>query len=200
MSKPLVIIVAGPPASGKTTLAKRLAGELSLPVIHKDDVKEALFDNLGWQNREWSRKLGIASISLLYYFMEAQLSAGSSHIIECNFNPQYDNAPFLRLKQKYNYEPFQIQCRADGEILFQRYQVRGESGQRHPGHVDQQTYAEMRPRLLKGFDVPLNIGGTLYELDTTNFEAINYKELITAICLVKARLEQGLHEGEGILL
>jgi predicted kinase len=193
MSKPLLIIVAGPPASGKTTLAQRLACELRLPVIHKDDLKESLFDSLGWKDREWSRKLGIASISLLYYFIEAQLVAGYSHIVECNFNAQYDNAPFLALKQKYDYEPFQIQCRAEGEVLFQRYQARGQSGQRHPGHVDFPTYMEMAPRLLKGFDEPLNLGGTLYTVDTTNFETINYEELITAIRAVKAKVEQGLH-------
>lgn len=193
MPKPLLIIVSGPPASGKTTLAQRLAREFHLPAIHKDDVKESLFDSLGWSDREWSKRLGMATLPLLFYFVEAQLAAGCSHIVECNFMAEYHTPKFLELKQKYNFEPFQIQCRAEGEVLFQRYQARGETGQRHPGHVDAQTtYEELRPRLLKGFDEPLNIGGIFYEIDTTDFEAIDYEKLSKAIREVKFRMEEKL--------
>ena len=42
-----LMIILGSPASGKTTLARRLAAELAVPCLCKDDVKEALFDVLG---------------------------------------------------------------------------------------------------------------------------------------------------------
>ncbi|MGD2166160.1 MAG: AAA family ATPase, partial [Anaerolineae bacterium] len=38
-SKPLVVIVTGPPGAGKTTLGRRLSEELRLPFIGKDDVR-----------------------------------------------------------------------------------------------------------------------------------------------------------------
>jgi 2-phosphoglycerate kinase len=55
MHRPLLVIITGPPAAGKTTLGRQLAGALSLPFIHKDGIKEILFDVLGWRDRAWSR-------------------------------------------------------------------------------------------------------------------------------------------------
>ncbi|MEO7074366.1 MAG: AAA family ATPase [Ktedonobacterales bacterium] len=47
MGRPLVVIVSGPPASGKTTLARTVAQEVRLPFFYKDGLKETLFDALG---------------------------------------------------------------------------------------------------------------------------------------------------------
>ncbi len=67
MTKPLLIIIAGPACTGKTTLGKHLAQELRLPFIHKDGIKELLFDYIGWGDRAWTRKLGRATIEILFY-------------------------------------------------------------------------------------------------------------------------------------
>ncbi len=42
MASPLLIIVTGPPCSGKITLGRRLAQELQLPFLYKDGIKEPL--------------------------------------------------------------------------------------------------------------------------------------------------------------
>ena len=41
------VLVAGWPGSGKSTLAAALAAELGLPLLSKDEIKEALMDGLG---------------------------------------------------------------------------------------------------------------------------------------------------------
>ena len=86
--RPSLIIVAGPPCTGKSTLALRLAIDLSLPLIAKDHIKEILFDSLGWKDRAWSRQLGQLTYELLYHFVEVELRAGCSCIVESNFAPE----------------------------------------------------------------------------------------------------------------
>jgi predicted kinase len=71
--KTLLILISGFSCTGKTTLARKIAEKYSLPLISRDDIKESLFDSLGYSDREWSKKLGIASYDLLYFFTE-QLS------------------------------------------------------------------------------------------------------------------------------
>ena len=181
MSKTLLIIISGPPCTGKTTLAKTISKEFRLPFISKDGIKESLFDSLGWKDREWSIKLSSASYGLIYYFLESQLAWGRSLIVESNFKAEFDTEKFLDLKKKYNYQPFQIQCKTDGQVLLERFKKRSLSGERHPGHVDNLTYEEFKPSLLKGKDEFLDIGGEVLEIDTTHFEAIDYESLFEAI-------------------
>ena len=175
MLKTSLIIILGLPGTGKTTLGKHIARELNLPFVYKDGIKELLFDKFGWSDRAWSRKVGIASYAVLYYFVEAQLSAGRSCIVESNFNATYDTEQFLALKAKYDFEPLQICCIADGEVLFQRFKKRAEAGDRHPGHVETLNLEEFKPGLLRGRDGVMDIGSTVVEVDTTDFEKVDYE-------------------------
>ena len=57
------VLVAGWPGSGKSTLAAALAAELGLPLLAKDEIKEALMDGLGRpQTVAESRRLGTAAV------------------------------------------------------------------------------------------------------------------------------------------
>ena len=45
------VVVSGLPASGKSTLSRRLATALSLPMLDKDDILEGLFESLAPETR-----------------------------------------------------------------------------------------------------------------------------------------------------
>ena len=66
-SGPLLVLVTGLPCSGKTCVASRLSGELGLPMLAKDDIKEALFDALGYGGRERSGR-GIEPPGAAFHF------------------------------------------------------------------------------------------------------------------------------------
>ncbi len=181
MSPPLLIIITGLPCTGKTRLGTRIAQELSLPMLTKDGIKVLLFDTLGWSDRAWSKKLSGASNRLLLYFAEALLSAGQSLIIESNFPPQEFTPHFRALREACLFQPLQILCVAAGEVLVERFRQRWESGERHPGHVDDQSFAEICKTLLPGRLAPIDLDGPLIEVDTTHVDQIDYEGLFEEI-------------------
>jgi len=176
-----LIIISGLPCSGKTTLAKKIAEEFMLPFVSRDDIKERIFDDLGYRNREWSRKIGTTSYTLLYYFAESMLKAGASLLLESNFNPKFDSLRFEDLAAKYEFTPLQIYCKSDRAVLFERFKKRATSPERHPGHVDHLNFGEFKDTLSKSDDQALTISGQTISVDTTDFAAINYTLIADAI-------------------
>ncbi len=161
---PLVVVVTQLPASGKTSVALEIAAHHRLPLLCKDQVKEILFETLGWSDRAWSRRLGRTATAILLEFVRSHARVGLPCIVESNFPPE--SADELRaLQQQVAFRPFQVVCRARGDVLYARFLER--SGRRHPGHGDDALAEELRPTLLRAAYEPLAIGGELWALDST---------------------------------
>lgn len=181
MSQPTLVVISGMPASGKTTLARWLATELRLPLIGRDDIKERLFDSLGWSDRAWSKRLGVASWAMLYWAIETHLAAGRSCIVESNFDPEIAGAEIISLRERFAFRTTQIHCFADGNVLVERYLARVADGNRHPGHVDHITINEKRDQLLAATPQPLLIDVNTLIIDTTNPSSIDYDWLVAEV-------------------
>jgi len=178
---PVLVIVHGLPATGKTTIAQRLAADVRLPLASKDMFKETLFDTLGWRDRAWSQQLSRASITLLFRFMETQLWADCSCIVECNFAPALATPEFQALRERHPFTPIQIVCRCNGTVLVEGFKRRAQRGERHVGHMDHAIYAELAPLLLRGTTAPLSIGGHVIDIDTTDWNTVDYAALLATI-------------------
>lgn len=172
-----LLFITGLPCTGKTYLGKRIAAHFGLPYLYKDGIKEHLFDTLGWSDRAWSKKVSGAAYSMLLYFAEVLLEAGQAFILESNFSEREANQ-LRALQEKYGFRAVEVQCVANGKVLVERYRQRWEAGVRHPGHVDPQTYEELRPTLLKGRLPPLGLEGEYIEVDTTDFEHVDVEGIV----------------------
>jgi predicted kinase len=158
---PLLVVVTGMPASGKTTVARALAAELDLPVLAKDEIKERLFDTLGVGDVEWSQRLGAATYVLIFAFAHELLAVGQPVIMEANFFAGRHEAEFFRLPP---HRPVQVHCHVPLELLADRFSARAD---RHAGHLDRERVGELAERLASGVHSPLALDGDLIELDTS---------------------------------
>jgi len=145
------VLVGGWPASGKTTLARRLAAELGTSFLSKDEVKEALMDALGAPaGVEQSRRLGVAAVHAV--LRAAQGCDGA--VIDSTWYPYA--TPLARALPGPIVE---IRCRVDPDLARKRFAARV----RDERHLDDcRTEAE-----LWGSEVaPLGLG-PLLDVDTT---------------------------------
>ena len=151
----LIVVVTGAPAAGKTTLARPLAGRLSLPLIDKDTIKESLFDSLGIGDEDWSKRLGVASYEVM--FRVARESQGA--VLAANFYPSH--VPALATVSS---NLVQVFCDCDPESLSRRFHER--AGSRHQGHLDDLRAAGADISAMGG--APLDLDAPLLRVDTTH--------------------------------
>ena len=157
---PHLVVVTGPPAAGKTSIAGALKLRLGLPVIAKDSLKEALGDGLQFAGaREASRRLGLGIFHVQFAVLHELLAAGVSVIAEGNFRhgEWFEALPPARITQLY--------VSASPEVLRERLLARDTH--RHPVHYDAEAADEIASRAAAGKWLPLPIGGGLIEIDTT---------------------------------
>lgn len=136
-----MLLVTGLPATGKTTLARRLAADLRWPLLTKDDVKEALFDSLGTGDGEHSRRLSDASFAALFRAAAEWRRAGVSGILEGNFIAGVHERAIVAAGAP---RVVQVLCTLPASERERRLRERATLGARHPGHRDGVAGAPLR--------------------------------------------------------
>jgi predicted kinase len=167
--RPLVVIVSGAPATGKTTLADRLGPALGLPVLHRDSFKEVLFKTFEANSIEESQRLGAASFHLMHATLGWLLDAGVSAVYESNFQRGLSE-PELR-EHLSRCRGVLLHLETSRENVVARYEARALRGDRHPGHLDLRRIERHRANA-GTYDwsryEPLDLDVPILRIDTTD--------------------------------
>jgi predicted kinase len=147
------VLVGGWPGSGKSTLAGALATELGLPLLAKDEIKEALADALGRPaDVPASQRLGRAAV-LAMLRVAARCPGAVLDSTWFDYTRPLVTALPGRLVE--------VRTVVSRELARERYRARAAG--RHPGHRD----AERTEAELWGAPVPPLGVGPLLEVDTS---------------------------------
>ena len=126
-SAALYVVVSGPPASGKSTLAPVVARELGLPLVAKDTIKDALMSVLPVPDVAASRQLGRGAVAAM---LAVAAESPTGAVIESNF---YRSVARQNLRELPG-AVVEVFCRCPKAVALERYQRR--AGSRHAGHFD----------------------------------------------------------------
>ena len=174
MLKPLVVI-SGLPGSGKTTLGRRLAPVLDLPLIDKDDILNRLFMSKGVGNAAWRRTLSRESDVI--FQSEATNSNGA---ILASFwrlaGMSSDAGTPTDWLDAPSHHVVNVHCGCELELAASRFLQR----RRHPGHLDgESSSAELLASLRMLTQLPpLDIGPRI-DVDTS--QEPNLPDVVRAI-------------------
>ena len=179
-----IIIVEGYLASGKSTFARRLSEEINVPYLIKDTFKIALCASVPINYREESSRFSAVTFDAMMYVTERLMETRYPIIIEGNFVPaglkKVDEAGVIKaLIENYDYQSLTYKFTGDTQVLHKRFAKRENTPERGKANT---MFAEI---LFKDFDIwchnldAFNVGGEIIKVDTTNFEKVDYKRLIT---------------------
>jgi atypical dual specificity phosphatase len=172
---PPLVIVAGAAAVGKTTLSRRLAATLHLPLLSKDLVKEGLYDALGQPDLAYSRRLGAASFVVLHRIVRQLLEAGVGVVLEANYRQQYAGDELRPLIARARAAI--VLCDVSPALALRRARERVERGDRHPYHHDDFA-STSSPGDLDHAAHDLDLGVPRLRVDTTEGYSPAFEQIV----------------------
>jgi hypothetical protein len=167
--------VSGLPGTGKTTLARRLAPALYLPLIDKDDILERLFALKGTGGAAWRRALSRESDVVLQN--EAAASEGAVLVSFWHVpGMAADSGTPTAWLSEVSKQLVHVHCTCAVEVAAERFLQR----KRHAGHLDTgASYGEVLSGLQELISLgPLGIEPRI-EVDTS--QNFNLDDLVRDI-------------------
>ena len=157
----MVIVISGPPGSGKTTLAHRVAAAVGCPAICRDEIKEGMVHATPAFVAGPADPLSIRTLATFFDVIGLLISRGTTVVAEAAFQDRLWRPGLAPLAESADIRI--IHCTVSPEVAHARIASRAASNPLRKAHEDGERPAETR---LTSFD-PISLPVPTLTVDTT---------------------------------
>ena len=179
MNKPLLIVVTGSPATGKSTLAHILADKINCPLLSRDQFKEGLINTLGLSHSQLNRSVDLQVYETFFETIELLISKRISLVVEAAFQDKLWRPKLLNLLQQAEIKI--IICKTAIALTKARFANRlSDFPEREKFHGDQSLQEEQLASMIENYQ-PVNLDVPTLQVDTTQQYEPGIEEIINFI-------------------
>ncbi|MEV8374377.1 AAA family ATPase [Kribbella sp. NPDC056861] len=165
MSKPMLIVVSGPPGSGKTTLAHQVAAAVGCPAICRDEIKEGMAHATPGFVPGPGDPLTMRTLATFFDVIGLLIGRGTTMVAEAAFQDRVWRpglTPFLGMADLRI-----IHCTVAAEVAYERITTRATDNPHRKAHEDGHRPADTWRNAHDAFD-PINLPVPILAVDTSD--------------------------------
>lgn len=173
MALPTLVIVSGPAASGKTTLAHELARAIGCPAICRDEIKEGMVHATGRFDPAPGDALTMRTLPLFFDVLRLLLERGVTTVAEAAFQDKLWTPNLETLAERATLRV--VQCHTEPATAWQRM---GDRAKSRNAHADSEVIEN--PHYFDDFR-RLTMPAPSIDVDTTSGYEPSIERLVTFV-------------------
>ena len=179
IATPTLVVVSGPPGSGKTSLAQALVKAIACPVICRDEIKEGMVHAYGDDFMPGvGDPLTRRTFPVFFEVLRVLVTSGVTVVAEAAFqdgNWRKGLEPLLGVARLVV-----VQCSVDEAVARERIERRRATAASRRAHADGQLLAREDPRAFESFE-RLSILAPSIAVDTTDGYAPDLEQVVAFV-------------------